>query len=316
MFSRDCFVQWEAKGGGVTEPIFHIILSHCFCNFMAVSPKIKKALFSSHAHLEHSKILAKRTWGLTGKCSKKILLTGFEVLRHEFGCVSQTEHVRVWKDHRRAEEQGQCQIRSWTVWRSTENGGWGIWLLRPYIQQPVYVDSSYTKGLFTRNVTAILSVKVQHCANGDWHFYEKSGLHTHYVHQSVCQEDQRYCPKIGDSTPTQGCMWKCTNLWDHNCRWQMTLHSIVTARKRSLWLGNIFTSVCHSVHRGGLVGGGRGGFCIQGGVGQVHNGHFKLQFLNDVDEVCPWHLATNMHEYHSLLARQLRRLRLLLCFLK
>ena len=34
---------------------------------------------------------------------------------------------------------------------------------------------------------------------------------------------------------------------------------IVTARKRSLGQGNMFTPVCHSVHRGGVRGCSRGG---------------------------------------------------------
>ena len=50
--------------------------------------------------------------------------------------------------------------------------------------------------------------------------------------------------------------------------------NLITARKRSLGQGNIFTSVCHSVHRGGgrawLLQGGRawllrrGGACVLG----------------------------------------------------
>ena len=38
---------------------------------------------------------------------------------------------------------------------------------------------------------------------------------------------------------------------------------IITTRKRSLGQGNVFTPVCHSVHRG-LVYIGRGGVCIRG----------------------------------------------------
>ena len=33
----------------------------------------------------------------------------------------------------------------------------------------------------------------------------------------------------------------------------VTVHELMTARKRSLGQGNIFTPVCHSVHRGCLV---------------------------------------------------------------
>ena len=42
---------------------------------------------------------------------------------------------------------------------------------------------------------------------------------------------------------------------------------IFTARKRSLGQGNVFTPVCHSVHRGSLSGGGEvcpGGLCLGG----------------------------------------------------
>ena len=47
--------------------------------------------------------------------------------------------------------------------------------------------------------------------------------------------------------------------------------SFITARKRSLGQGNIFTPVCHSVHRGcvcGCFGGGMCG-CSRGGVACV-----------------------------------------------
>ena len=45
---------------------------------------------------------------------------------------------------------------------------------------------------------------------------------------------------------------------------------IVTARKRSLGQGNIFTPVCHSVHRGGRAWFLRGGMCgCSGGHGMV-----------------------------------------------
>ena len=37
---------------------------------------------------------------------------------------------------------------------------------------------------------------------------------------------------------------------------------IFTARKRSLGQGNIFTPVCHSVHRGGGMHGCLGGACV------------------------------------------------------
>ena len=56
---------------------------------------------------------------------------------------------------------------------------------------------------------------------------------------------------------------------------------IVTARKRSLGQGNIFTPVCHSVHRGGVHGcswgdmrGCSGGACVvaQGGVNGCSRG--------------------------------------------
>ena len=44
---------------------------------------------------------------------------------------------------------------------------------------------------------------------------------------------------------------------------------IITARKRSLGQGNIFTPVCHSVHRGGMHGCSRGGMHGCSGVGHV-----------------------------------------------
>ena len=48
------------------------------------------------------------------------------------------------------------------------------------------------------------------------------------------------------------------------------VQSIITVRKRSLGQGNIFTPLCHSVHRGGacMVAPGGGGMCgcSQGGV--------------------------------------------------
>ena len=59
---------------------------------------------------------------------------------------------------------------------------------------------------------------------------------------------------------------------------------IITARKRSLGQGNVFTLVCHSVHGGGLPPGGLHlrGVCLQGvciwgvciqGVGQTPPSH-------------------------------------------
>ena len=49
---------------------------------------------------------------------------------------------------------------------------------------------------------------------------------------------------------------------------------IITARKRSLGQGNIFTPVCHSVHRGGGVRGCLGGVCVvaPGGACMVASG--------------------------------------------
>ena len=44
----------------------------------------------------------------------------------------------------------------------------------------------------------------------------------------------------------------------------------ITARKRSLGQGNIFTPVCHSVHRGGMRG------CSQGGMHGCSGGHVWL----------------------------------------
>ena len=48
-------------------------------------------------------------------------------------------------------------------------------------------------------------------------------------------------------------VWKTTKfkMLDH---WplQSTEHKLITARKRSLGQGNVFTPVCHSVHRGGV----------------------------------------------------------------
>ena len=54
----------------------------------------------------------------------------------------------------------------------------------------------------------------------------------------------------------------------------VTVHELMTARKRSLGQGNIFTPVCHSVHRGCLVWGVPGpreglvpgGYLVKGGV--------------------------------------------------
>ena len=43
---------------------------------------------------------------------------------------------------------------------------------------------------------------------------------------------------------------------------------IVTARKRSLGQGNIFTPVCHSVHRGEVPGPGRGCLVLRGAWSQ------------------------------------------------
>ena len=51
------------------------------------------------------------------------------------------------------------------------------------------------------------------------------------------------------------------------CEYGVTL---ITARKRSLGQGNIFTPVCHSVHRGGGVCGCSGGGCVRGCLGGVH----------------------------------------------
>ena len=47
-------------------------------------------------------------------------------------------------------------------------------------------------------------------------------------------------------------------------------HTLITARKRSLGQGNIFTPVCHSVHGGGACvvapGGGGHPWLLQGGA--------------------------------------------------
>ena len=47
------------------------------------------------------------------------------------------------------------------------------------------------------------------------------------------------------------------------------LDLVITARKRSLGQGNIFTPVCHSVHRGACIVGGAwlpgGGACVVAG---------------------------------------------------
>ena len=50
----------------------------------------------------------------------------------------------------------------------------------------------------------------------------------------------------------------------------------MTARKRSLGQGNIFTPVCHSVHRGGMRGC-RGACMVAGGACVVAGGHAWLQ---------------------------------------
>ena len=66
---------------------------------------------------------------------------------------------------------------------------------------------------------------------------------------------------------------------------------LVTARKRSLGQGNIFTPVCHSVHRGGMrgfirgvcmvfLGGGVSGFIWEGMRGFIWGGRvwfFRIQ---------------------------------------
>ena len=52
---------------------------------------------------------------------------------------------------------------------------------------------------------------------------------------------------------------------------------LVTARKRSLGQGNIFTPVCHSVHRGGVRGHPGGHAWLLGGVRGCLGGHAWLQ---------------------------------------
>ena len=56
----------------------------------------------------------------------------------------------------------------------------------------------------------------------------------------------------------------------------MNCHHIITARKRSLGQGNIFTPVCHSVHRGGGHVWFGGHAWLQGGVCMVAGGHAWL----------------------------------------
>ena len=48
---------------------------------------------------------------------------------------------------------------------------------------------------------------------------------------------------------------------------------IITARKRSLGQGNIFTPVCHSVHRGGMRGCSWGGMVARGACMVALGGH-------------------------------------------
>ena len=60
---------------------------------------------------------------------------------------------------------------------------------------------------------------------------------------------------------------------------------VITARKRSLGQGNIFTPVCHSVHRGGGMHG-----CSRGGMRDCLGGHAWLLWWGG----CAWLLRGGM----------------------
>ena len=71
----------------------------------------------------------------------------------------------------------------------------------------------------------------------------------------------------------------CNTVVKFHCRFLGGRNRIFTARKRSLGQGNIFTPVCHSVHRGGvhvwLLPGGHA-WLLPGGMRGCLGGHAWL----------------------------------------
>ena len=94
----------------------------------------------------------------------------------------------------------------------------------------------------------------------------------------------RYGQQVGGMHPTG--MHICVLLGSQLLPCQLLRYSpIITARKGSLGQGNIFTPVCHSVHRGGMRGCSRGSCvvaprgvhgCSQGGMHGCSGGHAWL----------------------------------------
>ena len=89
---------------------------------------------------------------------------------------------------------------------------------------------------------------------------------------------------------------------------------LITARKRSLGQGNIFTPVCHSVHRGGMHGCSWGGghvWLLQGGMHGCSGGHAWL--LPGGMHGCSWG-AWDMTRYRDMINERAVRI-LLECIL-
>ena len=149
------------KGGGVvTKPIFHIMLCHCFSKFMAGSPKIKKGIIFIPPRHQTLQDLSKENLRAHRQNLQKIFFLqalkyydmSLDAYRKQnmygFGLT-----IVVLKNKANAKydlEQYEEALKM-----ADEVFDYYV-----HIQQPIYVNGSYLKGLCARNVTTTLSVKV------------------------------------------------------------------------------------------------------------------------------------------------------------
>ena len=100
---------------------------------MAASPKIKrKALFSSHPRLENYKILAKGTWGLTGKKFKKdFILQALKYYDMSLDAYRKQNMYGFGMTIEVLKNKANAKYDLEQYEEALKNGRWGIWLLPP-----------------------------------------------------------------------------------------------------------------------------------------------------------------------------------------
>ena len=98
---------------------------------------------------------------------------------------------------------------------------------------------------------------------GTWHHLNFELICRNHNNTNSCK-DMRHYPRVVTAKTLPKCYAE---------KLYAAIRHIITASKRSLGQGNVFTSVCHSVHRGRSALGG--GVCIQGVLHQegcLHSG--------------------------------------------